>query len=354
MALKNDDTIPSLGRRLLDLMEEMNYDSPKDLAKVLYDRELVHVNTRMTYTDEYDIRSSAIGSIEKKIVRHIKTGTIADTTGEFLPAYCKLLFCSSDYILGLTDIRSDDYEIRRITELTGLDEKVIGKFIDYNDEDNEHVASWWSYILNLDLFDEIPDSLEYAGDDLEEQYHTAAVLDALQWQIKHCPKDHSKDSIRLYSDQTDYEDRHNARVSSFQGWLYKISRSFTDAVEKHVIETKQEFKEQEQKEWITHVQNLAKQDIFYYNFRKSESEVVHMPDDIWEQLPQSFPDEGRDLARQLMNDRFKTERDAFKRNHPKYDPKALYQEDEEYQPTEEDLRFQERLKKHLQKQNNKD
>ncbi len=74
-----------------------------------------------------------------------------------------------------------------------------------------------------------------------------------------------------------------------------------NAIEKHVIETKQEFKEQEQKEWITHVQNLAKQDIFYYNFRKSESEIVHMPDDIWEQLPQSFPDEGRDLARQLMN-----------------------------------------------------
>ena len=45
---------------------------------------------------------------------------------------------------------------------------------------------------------------------------------------------------------------------------------------------------------------------------------------------------GRDLARQLMNDRFKTEHDAFKRNHPNYDPKALYQEDEEYQPTEED------------------
>ena len=33
---------------------------------------------------------------------------------------------------------------------------------------------------------------------------------------------------------------------------------------------------------------------------------------------------GRDLARQLMNDRFKTEHDAFKWNHPNYDPKALY------------------------------
>ena len=346
MALKNDESISLLGKRLIDLMAEQKYESPRELAVHLYDQHLVHVKTRTTDNPDYDIRISAIGSIEKKIVRHIKTGLISDDTGEYLPAYCKTLKCSSDYLLGLTHVRSSNIEIRKISELTGLDETVIQNFIDHNNEETELVGRWWSFILQEPLFWDIPENLDYAEQKIEDQYHNESVLKALHWMIKHCPEDHKKDYYKLDGDIVEYEDRISSIQPTFQGLLYKISRQFTDAVEKHIIESKQKFKAEEEKEDLEHVQYLVSQGVHYYNFRNSESETTPIPDDIWEQLPQTYPDEGSTIAKKLMNDRLKTTREAFKANHPDYSPKPIdYEPDNDYSKLPEHLRkfFQEKF-----------
>ncbi len=303
MALKNDDSIPVLGRRLLDLMQEKGYDSPKALATALYDQGLVPVNTRVNDNDEYDIRLSAIGSIEKKIVRHIKTGLISDKTGQFILAYCKLFDCSSDYLLGLTPIRSSDIKVRRMSEMTGLDYKVIKKFIDFHNRDNKHIAQWWSYILSQDLFEEIPDNLAIAAQKLEEQYRIECVLEALKWQWINCPSDHNKDFLRIGNDRSEYKDRLNTIISSIQGLLYKISRLFTDTVEQHIIDSKCTYRQTELQEALRHVHQLAEDGIYYYNFRDSEIEHARIPDEIWAQLPQSYPENGKDLLCKLLDER---------------------------------------------------
>ena len=60
MALRNDETISALGQRLYSLMDEKGLDSPKDLAKSLYESELVHVKTRENYNSPERDRDNAI------------------------------------------------------------------------------------------------------------------------------------------------------------------------------------------------------------------------------------------------------------------------------------------------------
>ncbi len=88
MALRNDETISELGRRLYELMDEKKIGSPKELAKALYRLGLVHVKTRENFNSPERDRDNALQSIEKKIVRHIKSGVLADNQGEYLLAYC--------------------------------------------------------------------------------------------------------------------------------------------------------------------------------------------------------------------------------------------------------------------------
>ena len=119
---------------------------------------------------------------------------------------------------------------------------------------------------------------------------------------------------------------------------------FTDTIEKHIVESKTEFKETERKEDLHHVKTLAKQGVHYYNFRESESEVTSLPDDIWEQLPQSYPFEGREIAKKLMNERLLAKNKAFFQNHPNYTGEESFQDQEQ---TPEDLQKVERYRKFL-------
>ena len=141
MALKNRDDLSELGNRLYLLMDRYNLsvpddkkiDTPKKLATALYEAGLVEVKNRENFNSDEINKNNAIGSIEKKIVRHINTGKISDKNGDYLPAYAKFFNayakffkCSSDYILGLTDIISDNIEVRQICQAT-----LYGVFYDY-------------------------------------------------------------------------------------------------------------------------------------------------------------------------------------------------------------------------------
>ena len=107
MALKNQEGISEFGKRLYMMMERHNdtvddskkISSPKDLAIAFYGEGLVHVNTRENFNDPSRDKWNAINSIEKKIVRHIKTGVISDKQGEYLLAYASFFDCSTTFPL---------------------------------------------------------------------------------------------------------------------------------------------------------------------------------------------------------------------------------------------------------------
>jgi len=69
---------------------------------------------------------NAIGSIKKKITKHLQCDTtIKNIQGEFINAYCKFFGCSADWLLGYTDIQSANMEVRQICEKAGLSESAV-------------------------------------------------------------------------------------------------------------------------------------------------------------------------------------------------------------------------------------
>ncbi len=263
MYKKNKEQYPKLGQRLLDLMIEQSYDTPRELAKVLYDQNLVHVKPRVKDNPDYDARISAIGSIEKKIGTHITKGVFKDDSGEYLAAYSKVLHCSTDYLLGLTPIRSDDLEIRRICEKTGLAETVVERFISMNKEGTEFIAGWWNYILSQPMFYHIPNDLVIASMHLQKQYDLDSVFRTIEWQIQHCPQN-QPNTILALREQYQYYNEELANIQpSFQGLLFKISRDLTSTVEEHIKEINEPEHKRSIEENLQFAREKAKEGIYY-------------------------------------------------------------------------------------------
>ena len=260
MALKNDESISELGKRLLDLMQEHGFQSPKEFAKDLYSQQLIHVKTRECFNSPEKMRDNAILSIEKKIVRHIRTGLISDDSGEYILGYCKLLNCSSDYLLGLTPIKSADIEVRRICEITGLREPAVTGLIKYADcnegngfdPEHEAVAGWWSFILSSDLLYSIPNDLRIASEEVIEGYRLKAELLIAKWNIEH-----ATDIAFLNSNELSSQELAEAieqKGPHLQGMLYKVSRDLTSLLEKEIVETnKKSFEEYPEKRLQQHI-----------------------------------------------------------------------------------------------------
>lgn len=136
--------------RLWSLMGE-KHDSPKQLAKDLYDAGLVEVKQRENYNDERVDKNNAYGSIEKKIRKHCNSDTARELQGEFILAYSQFFGCSVDYLLGFTDIRTNSMDIRQICEKTKLSEEAVKHIID-----NPVQTAWWSKLFETSLFIDLP------------------------------------------------------------------------------------------------------------------------------------------------------------------------------------------------------
>lgn len=136
--------------RLWSLMGE-EYNSPKQLAKELYDAGLVKVKQRENYNDERVDNNNAYGSIEKKIRKHCKSDTASEVQGEFILAYCQFFGCSADYLLGFTDIRTDNMDTRQICDKTKLSEEAVKRIID-----SPWQTVWWSKLFETPLFIDLP------------------------------------------------------------------------------------------------------------------------------------------------------------------------------------------------------
>lgn len=184
MALKNQEGISEFGKRLYLMMERYNdaaddakkVSSPKDLAIAFYSDGLVHVNTRENFNDPSRDKWNAINSIEKKIVRHIKTGVISDKQGEYLLAYAKFFDCSTDYLLGLTPIVSSDIEVRRICELLGLSEAVVIELLRCRQNGDVAVSGCWSLLMESSLLHSIPNDIISMGKEMQRMYQAEGEL----------------------------------------------------------------------------------------------------------------------------------------------------------------------------------
>ena len=231
MAIRTEDhsDLTKFGNRLWKVMEGKGYTTPRALATSLYDENLVNVKSKPgKYTRKEDIRKNAISSVEKKIVRHLHADSADDAQGEFLMAYCKHLDCSSDYLLGLTNVTSRDIEVRRICEKTGLSENAIVHLVNDVERDTQgFVHRCWSSLMESELYFLLP--LDYSA--LYEQYkdtlHFQASISATEKALSECASEsfgYSMESIKIKP----YQKGEREHYSAYYGMLHKIAQDIAE------------------------------------------------------------------------------------------------------------------------------
>jgi hypothetical protein len=107
--------------RILGLMKEQGITGASDFAHKLKEKHL------LSHMKE--------SSIEKTIQRHLgfenpdKESLPETLHAPHIKAYCDFFNCSADYLLGKTDVRSSDIEIRQICDRLGLTEEAVNAII---------------------------------------------------------------------------------------------------------------------------------------------------------------------------------------------------------------------------------
>lgn len=133
MSLKpesNGDT-SKFKTRLGALMINKGYKNSNDLARALYEQSLVSVRSKKTeLTLDEELKKNAIGSIVKKVRKHMVADSASEIQGEFIVAYCKLFDCSADYLLGYSNAISRDITVQSVCKATGLSEITVQKLMD--------------------------------------------------------------------------------------------------------------------------------------------------------------------------------------------------------------------------------
>ncbi len=259
MALKNRDDLPQLGNRLYSLMDRYNLsvpddkkiDTPKKLATALYEAGLVEVKNRENFNSDEINKNNAIGSIEKKIVRHINTGKISDKNGDYLLAYAKFFKCSSDYILGLTDIISDNIEVRQICQAIGMPEYIVLELIKNQKKGNYAIPGCWSIFMGSNLLYSVPEDMIEMTNELKTAYKCEGELKALQ------KKGERLSGPDLMDNQLDIEGLRinmESSRSAFYGRLSKVSRNIEETIESHITHRLEEFRKRFANEMIKKVE----------------------------------------------------------------------------------------------------
>lgn len=209
--------------RLWSLMNE-EYDSPKKLAKGLYDAGLVKVNQRENFNDERVDKNNAYGSIEKKIRKHCNSDTVSEVQGEFILAYSQFFGCSADYLLGFTDIRTNNIDIRQICDKTKLSEEAVKRII------NSPVQTvWWSKLFETPLFIDLPASWLHMLRELHIRYvkqKDAKPVQEIMDELKEA-SNLSQSSLIMHSAFKAGVDAETAS-SAYYGHLAKINAQVTD------------------------------------------------------------------------------------------------------------------------------
>lgn len=199
------------------------------------------MKTRENFNSPERDRDNAILSIEKKIVRHIKSGVISDQNGEYVLAYSTFFGCSSDFILGLTSIRTPNVETRRICELLGLSEDVVGELMKCRKDADSPVPGCWSFLMGSPLLYSLPSDIITMGKELQLMYQHEGNLNALLWERN---KMSGPDLMDIGLDIEGQQQEMESRCSAFYGMLSKTSRNLEDLIERHLAKVYAPFRKQ--------------------------------------------------------------------------------------------------------------
>ena len=253
---ENHDDLSLFGNRLWALMNKKGYDTPRKLAIALFDAGLVSVNSKVNeYTTDEEIRKNAIGSVEKKIAKHIHSSAMINVQGEYIVAYCTHFGCSADYLFGYTDIQSGNPDLRNACNITGLSEKAISQLNDALDKetgDATFIHKCWSRLLESNLFQGMPFDLASAYHEAEECLKCKAAVEAISEILK--DEDPTSIAYNLVAIKEKPIDKAGqGHYAAYYGMLYKLAQNITTSldalVEQQTDEENIYKKELEQMKW---------------------------------------------------------------------------------------------------------
>ena len=165
MAFKsiNHDDEKIFYNRLWKLMEDRNLSTARELAQALYAEEIVPVDSASE--DEISI----IGSMTRRIQEHLNLEGTDKLQGRYVKAYCDFFGCSADYLFGLSSIKSENPDVIRFCEATGLSEKSVRRLIEDLPEDiKRDLVGFWSNVLETSVYKGYKqDKIEMRGDRAE-------------------------------------------------------------------------------------------------------------------------------------------------------------------------------------------
>ncbi len=269
---RNTEEFTEFGNRLWALMESKGYDTPRKLATVLHDEGLVNVN-QDTYDSEEEKRKNAIGSIEKKILKQI-TDTRPENKNkvqaEFILAYCKHFNCSADYLLGLTEIKTADPDIRKITELTGLTEEAILNLTKekQEQENSSYIHKCWSKLLESALFLSLPNDCYATYKEAVECLKCKAAIATIPLVLK--DEDPSSIPYNLIAiKEKPIKNAADGHYAAYYGMLYKLAQNITT-----VLDSLIEVQTQEEQILEREMKNCLYQFQFLINAAKEEPTPV--------------------------------------------------------------------------------
>lgn len=242
---ENHEDLSIFCNRLISLMVEKGsqYNSGRKLAIALYDGEFI---SNMRYHKaESDLKQKDLYKITKNINNHMNTTDVCKVSVNYLLAYSKFFDCSVDYLLGLTEIKSTNPQIREVCEATGLSEKAVHNLMSIADDELSDVPlqfinEVWNYILESDLTDEMRSYWLRLGNIAIKCIDCQADIDA--W--NNTPKQ-GADPVSVMIQETRVKSRiktFNPTWDSFDGVLNKSIRDFASIIEKS-IQDKYDFEE---------------------------------------------------------------------------------------------------------------
>lgn len=253
---ENHDDLEQFGNRLWALMIKAGYDTPRKLAIALFDAGLVSVNSKPNdYATNEEIRKNAIGSVEKKIMKHLRASSMTNVQGEYIAAYSTHFHCSADYLFGYTDIQSINPEVRLACKVTGLSEQAITQLRDALDEETgepTYIHKCWSRLLEGDLLYGIPFDWASAHHEAEECLKCKAAVEAISEVLKNeDPESISYNLVAMKEEPIDKAGQ--GHYAAYYGMLYKLAQNITSSldalVEEQTAEDKVYEKEVEQMKW---------------------------------------------------------------------------------------------------------
>lgn len=231
---ENHDNLTQFGNRLWALMNKKGYDTPRKLAIALFDDGLVSVNSRSNdFTTDEEIRKNAIGSVEKKIMKHLHASTMTNVQGEYIVAYCEHFHCSADYLFGYTNIQTGNPDIRSACKVTGLSEQAITllyEALDKGTGDATYLHKCWSRLLESNLFYCMPFDWASAHHEAEECLKCKAALEAISEVLK--DEDPSSISYNLVAiKEKSIEKAGQGHYAAYYGMLYKLAQDITTSLD---------------------------------------------------------------------------------------------------------------------------